>query len=325
VIYENENETGSEQVAETTAPVEATETSAETSEAPVETAAAEPAAEVEEAEPVFDWNGELESVKDSEWFGNLHPNTQTGILKGLETKYQNWQRGYTDKFQEIAKQRKDIDAKLNEVRAQEQRVQKWLHGDIDPLVEKQREIDEMKIAHSAAMSALKTQYEEAVEQMKTSRGAEFEEAVKARDEALARAEQYESSIREQQEAETEHIVDQFEHWLKTEAPDVYDNDDAFYSMCVLCTGGVSPEDAVAMVRGKYGNPQTEVAPAPEGAVAPEATPEPEPEPVPEGMKLMNMGPDTAASTETGESRSFDDIMEQMRRAATREQEILLGS
>jgi len=38
-----------------------------------------------------------------------------------------------------------------------------------------------------------------------------------------------------------------------------------------------------------------------------------------------MGPDTAASTETGESRSFDDIMEQMRRAATREQEILLGS
>ena len=88
---------------------------------------------------------------------------------------------------------------------------------------------------------------------------------------------------------------------------------------MLCTGGVTPEDAVQMVRGKYGAPQTEVAPAP----TPE--PAPEPDPVPEGMKLMNMGPDTASATETGETRSFDDIMDQMRRSAAREQEILINS
>jgi len=320
VIYETESEAAAEQVAEPTeavAPVEVTETEDTSVEAASESA-------VEEAPSVVDWNGELDSVKESDWFSSLDPSMQEGILSGLETKYQHWQRGYTDKFQEIAKQRRDVDAKLDEVRAQEQRVQKWLHGDIDPLVEKQREIDEMKIAHNAAMGALKTQYDDAVEQMKTTRGAEFEEAVKARDEAVARAQQYETSIKEQQEFETERVVDQFEHWLKAEAPDIYENDEAFYSMCVLCTGGATPEDAVQMVRGKYGHPQKEVAPAPEGA-APAATPEPSPEPVPDGMKLMNMGPDTAASTETGESRSFDDIMEQMRRSATREQEILLGS
>ena len=280
-----------------------------------------------EAPAVIEWNGELESVKDADWFKALDTNLQSGIAQGLEAKYQNWQRGYTDKFQDIARQRKSIDAKLVEVRDQEQRVQKWLHGDIDPLVEKQREIDNLKIAHSAAMGTLREQFEDATEKMKTSRGSDYETAVKERDEAVAKAQKYETAATARDEAETEHVVDQFEQWLKSEAPDVYDNDEAFYSLCVLCTGGVTPEDAVQMVRGKYGTPQTEVAPAPENTVAPAPTaaPEPQPESLPDGMKLMNMGPDSASATATGETRSFDDIMEQMRRSATREQSLLLGS
>ena len=278
-----------------------------------------------EAPAVIEWNGELESVKDADWFKALDTNLQSGIAQGLEAKYQNWQRGYTDKFQDIARQRKSIDAKLVEVRDQEQRVQKWLHGDIDPLIEKQREIDNLKIAHGAAMGTLREQFEDATEKMKTSRGSDYETAVKERDEAVAKAQKYETAATARDEAETEHVVDQFEQWLKSEAPDVYDNDEAFYSLCVLCTGGVTPEDAVQMVRGKYGTPQTEVAPAPENTVAPAPTPEPQPESLPDGMKLMNMGPDSASATATGETRSFDDIMEQMRRSATREQSLLLGS
>lgn len=321
MIYEPESEVADEQVAETSAETTTeTEPTETVDESPAVEAAAESTEEPVEAAPdVVDWNGELESVQESDWFNNLSENVRTGILSGLETKYQNWQRGYTDKFQDLARQRKSIDRKLEEVRTQEQRVQKWLHGDIDPLVEKQREIDELKIAHKSAMDTIRQQYEDAQEKMKTSRGSEFEEAVKTRDEAVARAQQYETAIKEQEEFQTEQVVDQFENWLRTEAPDVYENDEAFYSLCVLCTGGVTPEDAVQMVRGKYGGPQTEVAPAP----APE--PESEPEPVPEGMKLMNMGPDTASATETGENRSFDEIMDQMRRAAAREQEILITS
>jgi len=62
-------------------------------------------------------------------------------------------------------------------------------------------------------------------------------------------------------------------------------------------------------------------PVPEVKAAP--APEPEPEPVPEGMKLMNMGPDTAAATEGGDPRSYQEMMESMRKNAMVEQELLL--
>ena len=72
-----------------------------------------------------------------------------------------------------------------------------------------------------------------------------------------------------------------------------------------------------MLRGIYPKEveATEPEPAPE--------PEPEPEPVPDGMKLMNMGPDTAAATEGGDPRSFEEIMDGLRKTAMIEQELLL--
>jgi hypothetical protein len=79
------------------------------------------------------------------------------------------------------------------------------------------------------------------------------------------------------------------------------NDDAFYTWCVLCTGGVDPEDAVSMVRAKYAPP-----------AAPE--PEPEPEAPSKAVELMNMGGGTG-NTESGQPKTFEDIMDEMRRAA----------
>ena len=65
---------------------------------PVETAdAPEPAEPVEaasEAAPeVFDWNGELESLKQEQWFNGLDENLRQSMLHGFESKYQNWARG----------------------------------------------------------------------------------------------------------------------------------------------------------------------------------------------------------------------------------------
>jgi hypothetical protein len=98
--------------------------------------------------------------------------------------------------------------------------------------------------------------------------------------------------------QVEAAVTEVEDWLKSEADDVYSNDDAFYAFCVLCTGGVDPEDAVTMVRAKFG-----------------PAPAPEPEPVPEAMNLMNMGPNRAGATVQSENRSYKDIMDSMRRMA----------
>jgi len=78
------------------------------------------ATEPEDMEPpeAIDWNGELEGLKSSEWFSTLDEDVRDGLLKGLENKYQNWQRGYTSKFQDISKQRKEVSDQLQRVRAE---------------------------------------------------------------------------------------------------------------------------------------------------------------------------------------------------------------
>jgi len=314
------------------APVESVEAEvsdepAEAAEASEESQTTEAAEETEpeaEAPQVIDWNGELESLKTSDWFERLDESTRAGLLQGLETKYQNWQRGYTSKFQDISKQRREVDAMLKDVRENEMRVQKWLHGDVDPLKEKQSEIDEMKVAHRAALATLRAEFEEAQEKLANGHTTSVEEATKARDEALARVQEFETAAAKAEEARIASAVDEFETWMKEKAPDIYENEEALKALCVLCTPRGNPDNgdyfpgyeadtALAMVRAQY--PLQEAEPEPE----------PEPEAVPEGMKLMDMGPDTAQGTETGEHRSFDDIMDKLRRAANHEQEVMLNS
>ena len=109
--------------------------------------------------------------------------------------------------------------------------------------------------------------------------------------------------------------------MVAEHKDSYDNDEAFDEFCLLARANIAPERAIKFVRANYPSPEPEVAPEP----APAPVPEPEPEPVPEGMKLMNMGPDTAAATEGGDPRSYQEMMESMRKAAMIENELILRS
>ena len=100
-------------------------------EEPVEAVEAAPEAEAE-ATPeeiipdIFEWNGEVSGLKDSEWFSGLEDNLKQSLLKGFETKYNHWQRGYTDKFNEMSQLRKKLDSREKDVRKQEVRVQRWL-------------------------------------------------------------------------------------------------------------------------------------------------------------------------------------------------------
>ena len=304
------------------------------SEAEVETSASEPMdvaadttedvtpVEVEE-EPevevpeVFDWNGEFESLRSAGWLRGLDEDKRDAILKGVEEKYQNWQRGYTGKYQELAKQRREAEEMLKEVRDQEIRVQRWLNGDINPMVEKQREIDELKIAHKATLRALRREAEEAHEKAVRTHGQSMEQAAKERDEALKRYAEVQQQMEQFENQQTESQVDALEKWLISEHNDIYENDTAFDEFCELARANIPPERAIQMLRCIYPKEveATEPEPAPE--------PEPEPEPVPDGMKLMNMGPDTAAATEGGDPRSFEEIMDGLRKTAMIEQELVL--
>ena len=286
---------------------------------PVEAADVTPVEAEEEIDvpDVLDWNGEMEALREADWVQKLEPEMRRAVLEGIEGKYKNWQRGYTNKYQDLAKQRRSAEDLMKEVREQEVKVQRWLHGDIDPMVAKQKEVDELKIAHRSALQTLRREAEEAHEKAQNSHGSALETAAKERDNALRQYQEVNQQLEKFQESQTELQVDSLEKWLTAEASDVYDNDDAFDKFCELARANFTPEEAVKMTRALYPPPAPEPTPEPEVV--------PEPEPVPEGIKLMNMGPDTASGTEGGDPRSFEEMMESLRKTAMVENELILRS
>jgi len=296
----------SDEAADTTAaPVE---TSAPAEPAPAESAPAEPAAEdssSDAAPSVFDWNGEVDGLGEAEWFSSLDDNLRETILAGLETKYQNWQRGYTKAFGENAARRKDLDTRATEIRDQEIRVQRWLHGDIDPLNEKQKEIDDLKESLTTTVEQLKEEHAAAVEAAK---GADQDEFDKATKELAETRGQLNTILAEKAAAEAESLeqrTDEFEAWLGENAPDVMNNHEAFFNLCLLCTGGAPLDQAVAMVRAAFPPPAAE----------PEPVAAPKPEPIPESVSLMNMGTGQSAGTSKTTNESARDVLDRMRRVA----------
>ena len=266
---------------------------------------------LEAAPEVFDWNGELESLRQEQWFNELDENLRDSMSRGFETKYQNWARGYHKKFDELSKQRREADKVLEAARAQERKVMKWLHGDVDPLIEKQKEIENLKVAHKAALETLRERAEMEHEKVKKSFGSELEEATNARDLAIQQHNELQKQIEEFEESITEREVDNIEQYLLESASDIYENDEAFEDFLMAWKAGAEIDKAIKMVRALY--PQ-ETQPEPE--------PEPEPEPVPEGMKLMNMKPDTAAATEGGNPKTFEEMMKALKHEGQREADIL---
>ena len=261
-------------------------------------AAVESEPAVEDAPSVFDWNGELDGLTKAEWFNKIDEPTRNTLVRGFESKYRNFERGFTKAFQDTASRKKDLDRQAAGIREQELKIQKWLTGSADPMAEKQAEFDRLKLAHETALQTLRDEYEQSVRKASEEWTGKYGTTERERDELRQRLEQFEYEARQAEERQVEAAVTEVEDWLKSEADDVYSNDDAFYAFCVLVTGGLDPEDAVTMTRAKFGPP-----PAPEAA------------PVPEAMQMMNLGPSRSASTVQTQAGTYKEIMDQMRRAA----------
>lgn len=276
------------------------ESEIETAQAETQETEVQPSSEpAEEAPPsVFDWNGELDSLTKADWYARLDEPTRNTLTRGFETKYRNFERGYTKSFQETAQRRKEIERREAKLREDEQRVQRWLTGDADPMAEKQREIDQLKAAHDAALQTLRDEYEQSVRKAAEEWTGKYGTAERERDELRQKLEAFEYEAKQAEERQVESAVDEIESWMKEEASDIYDNDEAFGNFLALVTFGTDPETAVKMVRAVYGAP-----------------PPPEPEPIPEAMDLMNLGPSRSASTTQTDNRSYKEIMDAMRRSA----------
>jgi hypothetical protein len=258
--------------------------------------AADPA---EDAPSVFDWNGELEALSKADWFSKIGDDgLRNTLVRGFESKYKNFERGFTKAFQDTASRRKELERREAAVKENELKVMRWLNGSGDPMAEKQAEVERLKAAHDAALQTLRDEYAQSVQKAQDEWTGKYGTAERERDELRQRLEQFEYESKAAEERQVEQAVDEVETWLKEEAGDVYENDDAFYAFCVLVTGGLDPEDAVVMTRAKFGPP-----------------PAPTPEPVPDAMQVMNLGPQRSGGTVQSESRSYKDIMDAMRRAA----------
>jgi hypothetical protein len=261
--------------------------------------AVEAAGPAEDAPSVFDWNGELEALSKADWFSKIGDDgLRNTLVRGFESKYKNFERGFTKAFQDTASRRKELERREAAVKENELKVMRWLNGSGDPMAEKQAEVERLKAAHDAALQTLRDEYAQSVQKAQDEWTGKYGTAERERDELRQRLEQFEYESKAAEERQVEQAVDEVETWLKEEAGDVYENDDAFYAFCVLVTGGLDPEDAVVMTRAKFGPP-----------------PAPTPEPVPDAMQVMNLGPQRSGGTVQSESRSYKDIMDAMRRAA----------
>ncbi len=315
-MWEEDNEAVTDEQEAPAAEVAAEPAAEAPAETPVEAAPVESSEGVSSAAPeVFDWNGELESLRQEQWFNELDENMRSSMTKGFETKYQNWARGYQKKFDELSTQRREADRVLEAARTQERKVMQWLHGDVDPMVEKQKEVDNLKVAHRAALETLRERAEIEHEKVKKAFGADLETAAAARDQAIQQHVQLQKELDTYEEAATEQQVDSIEKYLMANGSDIYENDEAFEAFLGAWKGGFEIDQAIKMVRAL-------MPPPPEPEPEPEPEPVPEPDPIPEGMKLMNMKPDAAAATEGGSPQSFEEMMMSLKKEGQREADIV---
>jgi len=288
---------------------EAVETS--TSSEPVETA--EASSETATTEPA-DWNGELESLRSAEWLSGIDDATRDKLFGGMENKYKNWQRGYTKAFEAAASQRKQLDERAAALKSSEMQVQRWLYGEEDPLEAKNAEIESLKKAHEEAMAQMTKEHTEILSKRSEVTQEELQKIINERDEAQKLAEEIQSRVNAAEEAALDKEASEWDNWLREQAPEMYKEvedeaeqkrlNDSFEHFCqVAALPNVTREQALQMVRIMY--------PAPEPAEPAPA----EPEPVPESVNLMNLGTSQAASTAQGNSGSFAEMMDALRRQA----------
>ena len=276
-------------------------TEASTEAAPVADTSADSGAEApssSEPEALFAWGGELASLEKADWFKGLGSAEQKTLLAGLQEKHRNWERGYGGKLGELSTMRKGLGAREADVQAQEARVVRWLAGDGDPIAETQAQLTQMEVQHTAALSALRAEYEMAVDGIRTAEGSKLREAIDARSAVEEKLQAFEMAKEAQAAQVQEAAVDEMESWLDKEAPDVVGNDNAFEAWAVLVAQGVERTQALTMVRAVHAPSKAKAAPA-------------EPS---NAMKMMSLGKGsgTTGTTAAEGAQSFDELMEKMR-------------
>ena len=233
----------------------AVEAAPEVADTPVADA---PAAEVA---PEARWNGEMASIEEQPWWADVPEANRDTLRQGMQAKYQNWNQGYTKKMQDLADQRIGVEEAQASADRAMSKAKQFLYGDHDPLVEKDVEIEELKsklgTLEAGHQSALRTLQEENTRQLREA-AAQGEQALAAvRQEASTSRAQLDRIQAAEVAAQTA-AVDQQQTALQTridaEAPDIMENDAAFFAFAGNLRMGHTFEDSLAMTRVLHPGP-----------------------------------------------------------------------
>lgn len=253
---------------------------------------------------LVDWNGEVTALRESDWFRALDQKHHEPVLKGIEAKYQNYEKRYKPEYEAQTKRRKELDERDRRVQEEERRVMRLWTGSDDPMEAKQAEIAALTQAHETRVQQIIEQHRAELEGAKKP-GPELEAKLRRLDEMEAKLTEVtqarstaETRLASIEKAETDAALDAFEVWLGKSAPHLIGDDvdsQGFDALIRLIDGGTEPERALKMVLAEYPSPT------------------PQPEALSPGMRAMSRGQD--ARTERQEPVELHEAFERMRRQA----------
>lgn len=263
------------------------------------------------APALVEWNGEVEHLTAQDWYKGLDPAIQPVILKGIEAKYQNYDKKYRSTWDEQAKARRTLEERERAVAESEKRAMRLWTGEEDPAAYGQAEVAQLKKAHAEMVERMVADHRAELEKHKGPTP-ELVEKVAALQQVEARLREIEAErdamkgrLGEIEQAEQAAAIDAFGAWLDKEAPHIVADGappEAFESLTTLINAGVPAPKALRMVLVGYPAPK----PEPAKPAAKPAAPGP-------GVRAMSGGSD--GGTSRRDTRDLNEVMDTLRRQA----------
>jgi len=251
-------------------------------------------------ETAISWNGELDSLREAEWFNSIEEKHRNVLLEGMQAKYKNLESGFTKKTQEMADFRKTAEEKEKKLADELSRYRRWLDTGEDLGTQALREADELRQQLAAATAEREAAEQRLREQLEQEFGQRMTPLEQERDQLRQQLERAQQEAAAQEQARNEEVLDGLIKWVSDTAPDLWDdsNEEALSMFTTLLETGAAadPQTALKMVGALH--PQF-------SATAPEE--------VPASIDVMNNESTTSfelPGTSSGRA-SYDDLKRQM--------------
>jgi hypothetical protein len=229
----------------------------EESAAPAETATSnEPSA-------LPEWNGELDSLKDADWFKSIDEPRRNLVLAGLQQKYRHLEAGFTRKTQEMADFRKAATAKEEKLTKELAYYQRFLDTGESPSdqlrleaaaarkeleqVRQERELLETRLREDLTREFEQTQLTPLQEQLRALQ--------EERDQLNNTLTQQQQQAAEEQRVRNEQVLDALISYVDEKAPALWEDENTaaltMFENLLRHEIAVDPDEALRLVGARF--------------------------------------------------------------------------